>query len=154
MRRVVIVAVLLCLAAPAVAVAAPAQPIPRFSLLEIDRKVGYRNFLPTRPIQGFTYYRWTHKNNVLRVDFRNKAGATVEWRVGPMSGPCDAGKQKSYQLGGNKVWWAQHATEQLAWRCVFDLKGTPLRLAAATSLPATKFGGVGLGTIVAHANRH
>jgi hypothetical protein len=154
MRRLIVLAIFLGLAAPAAALAATAQPIPRFSLLEIDRKVGFRNFLPTRPIQGFTYYRWTDKGNVLRVDFRNRAGATVEWRVQPMSGPCDAGKQKSFQLGGNKVWWAQNATEQVAWRCVFDQSGKPLRLAAATSLPQTKFAGVGLGTIVAHANRH
>jgi hypothetical protein len=139
--------------APA-ALAVTAQPIPRSSLLAIDRKVVYRNFLPTRPIQGFAYSKWSYLRNILRVDFRNKAGATVEWRVQPMTGPCDAGKQASYQLGGNKVWWAQNATEQYAWRCVFDQAGKALRLEAATTLPPTKFAGVGLGTIVAHANRH
>jgi opacity protein-like surface antigen len=154
MRRLLIASLVAVATAPAAASAATAQPIPRNSLLAIDRKAGYRNFLPTRTIQGFAYYRWTDKGNVLRVDFRNKSGAIVEWRVEPMTGPCDAGKQTSYQLGGNKVWWAQGATEQYAWRCVFDQGGKPLRLEAATTLPPTKFAGVGLGTIVAHANRH
>jgi hypothetical protein len=136
------------------AVVAAAMPIPHSSLLAIDHKVGYRNFLPTRTIPGFTYYRWTDKGGILRVDFRNKAGKTIEWRVEPMTGACDAGKQKSYQLGGNKVWWAQGPSEQYAWRCVFDQAGKPLRLEAATTLSPTKFAAPELGVIVAHANRH
>ena len=140
----------LCATASAVA---SVQPIPRPALLRIDRAAGYRNFLPTRPIQGFTYFAWSDKH-ALRVDFRNKTGGVIEWRVEPMTGPCSAGKQTSFQLGGNKVWWAQNAKEQFAWRCVFDQAGKPLRLEAATSLPPAKFGPSGLGVIVAHANRH
>jgi len=148
----IIVAAFAALALPSLAAAA-VQPIPQSALLRIDRAVGYRNFLPTRPIQGFTYFAWSYKN-ALRVDFRNKAGQVVEWRVEPMTGPCDAGKQQSFQLGGNKVWWAQTAKEQFAWRCVFDQAGNALRLEAASSIPPTKFGPSGLGVIVAHANRH
>jgi hypothetical protein len=136
------------------AVVAVAMPIPHPALLAIDRAAGYRNFLPTRAIQGFTYDRWSDKGGVLRVDFRNRAGAILEWRVEPISGACDAGKQQSFQLGGNKVWWAQSAGEQFAWRCVFDQAGKSLRLEAATTLAPTKFGPSGLGVIVAHANRH
>ena len=54
----------------------------------------------------------------------------LEWRVEGMTGSCDAGKQQSLQLGGNKVWWAQDAREQFAWRCVFDQAGKPVRLEA------------------------
>ena len=135
------------------AVLAAAVPIPHNALLAIDRQMTGRNYLPTRVV-GFTYSGWSHKNGVLRVDFRNKSGLRLEWRVLPMSGNCDAGKQKSFQLGGNKVFWAQTATEQRAWRCVFDQAGKPLRLEAATTAPPTRFAPAGLGIVVAHAKRY
>ena len=84
----------------------------------------------------------------------NKAGVRFEWRVVPMSGSCDAGKQKSFQLGGNKVWWAQNGAEQRAWRCVFDQAGKPLRLEAASTAPAARLAPAGLGIVVAHAKRY
>jgi hypothetical protein len=130
-----------------------ALPIPHNALLAIDRAAGYRNYLPTRVI-GFTYTGWSHRAGVLRVEFRNKAGQRFEWRVLPMTGACDAGKQKSFQLGGNKVWWAQSATEQYAWRCVFDQAGKPLRLEAASSAAANTFAPSGLGVVAASAKRY
>ena len=135
------------------AVLAAAVPIPHNALLAIDRHMTGRNYLPTRVV-GFTYSGWSHKNGVLRVDFRNKSGLTFEWRVLPMTGSCDAGKQQSFQVGGNKVWWAQNATEQYAWRCVFDQAGKPLRLEAASSAPTNKLAPVGLGIVAAHAKRY
>jgi hypothetical protein len=105
-------------------------------------------------VSGFTYTGWSHRGGVLRVEFRSKSGLRLEWRVLPMGGTCDAGKQKSFQLGGNKVWWAQAATEQRAWRCVFDQVGKPLRLEAASSAPTTKLAAAGLGVVVAHAKRY
>ena|ERR671937_624316 len=132
---------------------AAALPIPHAALLKIDRAAAYRNFLPTR-VQGLTYVGWSHKGGVLRVEFRSKAGVSVEWRVLPMTGSCDKGEQQSFQLGGNKVWWARNATEQFAWRCVFDQAGKPLRLEAASAAPTSKFAPAGLGVIVAHAKRY
>jgi hypothetical protein len=136
------------------AVLAASTPIPHHALLAIDGRVVYRNFLPTRMLSGFTYRGWSYEKGVLRVDFVNKAGLALQWRVEPMTGTCDAGKQASYQLGGNKVWWAQNAKEQFAWRCVFDLAGKPLRLEAASSAPRTKLGPTGLGFVAAHAKRY
>jgi hypothetical protein len=136
------------------AVVAAATPVPHNALLEIDRSTSYRNFLPTRMLIGFTYRSWSSRGGILRIEFRNKAGLGVEWRVEPMTGTCDAGKQASYQLGGNKVWWAQTPSEQLAWRCVFDQGGKPLRLVAASSASPSKLAGVGLGTVAAHAKRY
>jgi hypothetical protein len=135
------------------AVVTTAVPIPHAALLKIDRAAGDRNFLPTR-VDGFAYTGWSHKGGRLRVEFKNKAGVRFEWRVLPMTGSCDAGEQQSFQLGGNKVWWAQNATEQRAWRCVFDQAGKPLRLEAASSAPANKFAPAGLGVVVAHAKRY
>jgi len=136
------------------AAAAAALPIPHGSLLAIDRAAGYRNFLPTRTLPGFHYAGWSHKGAVLRVEFRNKAGLRFEWRVLAMTGSCHAGKQQSFQLGGNKVWWAQNATEQYAWRCVFDQAGKPLRLEAASRAPTAKLAPAGLGIVAAHAKRY
>ena len=133
--------------------AAAALPIPHAALLKIDRAASYRNFLPTQVI-GFTYQGWSYKQSKLRVEFKNKAGIRFEWRVLPMTGSCDAGKQQSFQLGGNKVWWAQNATEQFAWRCVFDLAGKPVRLEAASSAPTNKLAPAGLGIVAAHAKRY
>jgi len=135
------------------AVLTTALPIPHNALLTIDRAAGYRNYLPTR-VPGFMYASWSKKGAALRVDFRNKSGVRIEWRVLPMSGNCDTGKQKSFQLGGNKVFWAQNATEQYAWRCVFDQAGKPLRLEAATTAPPSRFAPAGLGVVAAHAKRY
>ena len=135
------------------AVLATAVPIPHTALLAIDRSAGYRNYLPTRTLD-FTYAGWSHQAGVLRVEFRNRAGLRFEWRVLPMKGSCDAGKQQSFQLGGNKVWWAQSATEQHAWRCVFDQAGKPLRLEAASSAPVNKLAPAGLGIVASHAKRY
>jgi len=131
-----------------------AVPIPHAALLRIDRAAGYRNFLPTRMLPGFAYRGWTNAGGTLRVEFRNRAGQQLEWRVSSMKGSCDAGKQQSFQLGGNKVWWAQKPSEQVAWRCVFDQAGKPVRLAAASGTPTTKLAPAGLGIVVAHAKRY
>ena len=133
---------------------ATATPIPYHALLAIDGKMTGRNFLPTRMLSGFTYRSWTLKGGILRVNFVNEAGVVVQWRVEPMTGDCDTGKQTSFQLNGNKVWWAQNATEQFSWRCVFDQRGKPLRLEAASTTPPTKLGASGLGVVAASAKRY
>jgi hypothetical protein len=130
-----------------------ALPIPHGALLAIDRAAGYRNYLPTRA-PALAYAGWSHRGGVLRVEFRSKSGVRVEWRVLPMTGACDDGKQRSFQLGGNKVWWAQAGNEQRAWRCVFDQAGKPLRLEAATTAAASRYAPAGLGAIAAHAKRY
>jgi len=122
---------------------ATAMPVPYHSLLAIDGKMTGRNFLPT-----------TLKGGILRVEFVNKAGLAIEWRVEPMTGNCDTGKQTSFQLNGNKVWWAQQGPVQVSWRCAFDQRGKPLRLAAASTAPTTKLAGSGLGIVAASAKRY
>jgi hypothetical protein len=152
MRRL---ALALALAAFAAAPASASRPLSGSALLAIDGKALYRNFLPTTMLSGFTYRSWTYKSGVLRVDFRNKAGWDLQWRVGPMSAhSCATGMQQSFQLNGNKVWWAQNAAGQFAWRCEFGLDGIPLRLEAASSVPSTKFANIGLGVIAASAKRY
>ena len=152
MKRTLIAAALAALVPPSAALAA--RPLPETAVLAIDRKAAFRNFVPTRMLPGFAYDSWSYRGGVLRIDFRNRAGRTIVWRVAPMSGACDAGKQKSFQLAGNKVWWAQSAGSQRAWRCVFGQDGKPLRLSASSTTPRTQLADVGLGRIAASAHRY
>ena len=55
---------------------------------------------------------------------------------------------KSFQLDGVKVWWAQTAGGQAAWRCVNGMK-----LVVATSLAPNRFADSGLGIIAASGHR-
>jgi hypothetical protein len=139
------------LAGPA---AAAERPVSGPALLAIDRAAGFRNYLPTRMLIGYRYESWSMKNGVLRVVFRNQAGRQVDWTVARMVGSCDRGKQKSFQLAGNKVWWAQDAKGQRAWRCVFGQDGKPLRLSASSATPPDKLADTGLGTVVASGKRY
>src|SRR5438445_22056 len=83
------------------AVLATATPIPHAALLKIDHAAGYRNFLPTRMLPGFTYRGWNFRGGVLRVEFRNPAGiaagvAGAGPRVGrgpPLEPVVDVGDQ-------------------------------------------------------------
>jgi hypothetical protein len=144
----------LAVAVGGTAAQAATRPVSGSALLAIDKRAGFRNFLPTRMLFGFTYTGWSYRGNVLRVHFRNKAGWVVEWRVEPMAGTCDAGGAKTFQLDGNKVWWQQFGAEQQAWRCVFGLDGKPLRLVAASRTPPTKLSDSGLGVVAASAKRY
>ena len=153
MRKLAVVLLLIAFtASPALAAT---RPLSGSVLLAIDGRAGFRNFLPTRMLSGFTYSSWSFRSGVLRIDFRNKAGWDVQWRVGPMSaGSCAVGRQKSFQLDGNKVWWAQNAANQFAWRCEFGLDGKPLRLEAASATPPAKLADVGLGIVAASGKRY
>ncbi len=151
MRRITVVALLAALALP---VAGFARPVPDAALLVIDGKAVNRNFLPTRMLPGYSYASWSYRNGVLGISFRNKAGRTLVWAVAPMTGRCDTGRQASFQLGGNKVWWAQSGGVQRAWRCVFGMDGIPLRLTASSATPPSKLAGVGLGVVAASAKRY
>ena len=134
--------------------AASVRPVSGAALLAIDRKAVNRNFLPTRMLHGYSFDSWSYRNGVLRLEFRNPAGSTIDWTVAPMAGNCDVGKQGSFQLAGNKVWFAQAGGTQRAWRCVFGMEGRALRLTASSRTSPSKLAGVGLGTVAASAKRY
>lgn len=136
------------------AAAASVRPVSGAPLLSIDRKAVNRNFLPTRMLHGYSFDSWSYRNGVLRLGFRNPAGSTIAWTVAPMTGDCDQGKQGSFQLAGNKVWFAQAGGVQRAWRCTFGAEGRALRLTASSTTSPSKLAGVGLGTVVASAKRY
>lgn len=113
-------------------------------------------YVPTRVAASYHYAHWTFtpaSRPALRIWFRNRAGREWTFVASPRTGPCDRGKEKTFQLAGNKVYWSHTANEQQAWRCVTGASGKPVQLTAATAMPPTRFADVGLGTIVASARR-
>jgi hypothetical protein len=113
----------------------------------IKQKAPLLAYVPARLAIGWHYERWTHAG-ALRITFSNKAGNEIVFAAAPFKGNCRAGMTKSFQLAGNKFYWAQTASEQQAWRCVNGMK-----LAVTTSLPPNRFADVGLGRIAASGQR-
>lgn len=151
MRKLVAILALAAALMPAAALAA--GPVPQRVVLAVDRTVPIANFMPTRMLPGYSYAGWSYRKGVLRIVFRAPGARTIVWTVQPMSGRCDAGKQKSFQLAGNKVYWAGSPGPQHAWRCVTGPTGGPVRLSVSTTQPPTRFADVGLGRVAASARR-
>lgn len=133
-----------------VAVAA-APPVPLRSQQAIKQRTTLYAYLPARVPIGFRYYRWsfTPKPAALRIVFRNKAGWEIVFSASPGAACTGAGKEKSFQLDGNKVYWSHTATEQHAWRCVVGRNHKLIRLTASTTVLPTKFSDTGLGQVAA-----
>jgi hypothetical protein len=154
MRKVAMIC--LCAAAAPASVSAASPPVvPLHSQQMIKQRTNLYAFVPTRVGAGFRYYRWAFQPGAqpaLRIWFRHESNPSwvIVFVASPQRGPCEAGKEKSFQLDGNKVYWSHTADEQQAWRCVpspVTLK--PIRLTAATPLPPTRWADSGLGRIVA-----
>ncbi|MEP6977509.1 MAG: hypothetical protein ABI948_05600 [Thermoleophilia bacterium] len=137
---------LIALAALAVA-AAP--PVPLRAQRAIKQRTQVNAYVPARIPSGFRYYRWSLKSPGLRIVFRNKAGWEIVFSASSAAGCSAAGKEKSFQLDGNKVYWSHTETGQEAWRCVTGVNHFRVRLAASTTIPPTKFSDTGLGQVAA-----
>jgi hypothetical protein len=136
-------------AAAGTSAAAAATPVvPAFSQHRIAASVPALAYVPARLAIGWRYSRWNREGIALRIVFVNEAGREIVFSVSRFAGECRAGMAKSFQLDGVKVWWAQTATDQRAWRCVNGRK-----LMAATTLGADRFADVGLGRVVASGHR-
>jgi hypothetical protein len=129
--------------------AAAAQPVvPAFTQHQIARRAPRLAYVPARVASGYRYHRWTFAGGALRIRFRNPAKHEIVFVAATQHGPCAAGREKTFQQAGNKVYWAQTASGQQAWRCVAGV-----RLAASTSQPPTRFADVGLGRVAASAHK-
>ncbi len=116
---------------------------------QIAQKAPLVAYTPARLAIGWRYSKWsTGDFGALNIVFRNKAGRQIVFTAAQFKGNCRAGMTKSFQLAGNKVYWAEGAGVQQAWRCVNGMK-----LVASTSLPPNRFADVGLGRIVASGHR-
>jgi hypothetical protein len=150
MRRGLLLATL-AVAGVTAAVASAASPVvPRHSQLALRAKLPSLAYVPARVPSGFHYYRWaTTTRPALRIWFRDKAQHEITFVAVRLVGTCAAGREKTFQLDGNKVYWSHTANEQQAWRCVVGPDKRAVRLVAATSLPPTTFSDSGLGRVAA-----
>jgi hypothetical protein len=114
---------------------------------QIVAKAPQLAYAPSRLAPGWRYSHWTHAGAV-RIWFTNKAGREIVFVAARFAGDCRAGREKTFQLAGVKVYWGHTADEQEAWRCVSGVK-----LVAATSLPPDRFADVGLGRLAASGHR-
>jgi hypothetical protein len=122
-------------------------PVPVSAQHAIAKRAPLYAYVPARVGNGYRYAGWTSSSGV-RIIFRNAAGRTIVFSASRQHGVCSAGREKTFQLAGNKVYWSQSATGQQAWRCV-----GAVRLAASTTLPPTKFADVGLGRIASSGHK-
>ena len=155
MRGRAAIAILACvvvLGQAGVAWAGTSPLVPAVVQARIERASPGLAYVPTRIAPGFRYVRWRSGEDAVRIWFRNGAGWEVVFVAVPQQGACTAGKEKSFQLAGNKVYWSHTENEQEAWRCVSRL-GRTVRLAAVTAKPASRVADVGLGTVVASGKR-
>ena len=147
-RSVVFALAVLAVAAGAASAASPV--VPRHSQLAIRVRLPSLAYVPARVPSGFKYYRWaTTTRPALRIWFRDKAQHEITFVATHQVGQCAAGREKTFQLDGNKVYWSHTANEQQAWRCVVGPDKRLVRLTAATPLPPTKFADTGIGRVAA-----
>lgn len=114
----------------------------------IVRRAPTLAYVPARAAIGYRYRTWTFAGGAVRIWFRNRAGKEIVFVAARRTRPCASGNEKTFQLAGNKVYWAHTSEEQQAWRCVDGVE-----LAAASPQPPTEFADVGLGRVAASAHR-
>lgn len=154
MRRAVLLSLLVGGIAAASASAATAPVVPRHSQTALRHKLPSLAYVPTRVGFGFRYYRWaTTTRPALRIWLRDKAKREITFVATFQKGACAAGREKTFQIDGNKVYWSHTADEQQAWRCVKGANGRLVRLTVATPIPPTRFAEVGIGRIAASGQR-
>jgi hypothetical protein len=142
------------LALAGIASAAKASMVPLFVQNLIAKRSPQLAYVPTRiAAPSFRYVAYQASATRVSETFAQTPNRKIVFTAIPYSAPCAEGKRTSFQLSGNKVYWAQLDNTQMAWRCVTGPTGHQLRLAASTTLGLTQFANVGLGTIVASALR-
>jgi hypothetical protein len=147
------------LAALAVAALLPASlsaanpVVPPFIQKLVRAKAGGLAYVPTRVPFRYRYVGYGWKGRVLTIktadrrfplDGRHSLAFTAR-RVGGTLAGCGDGREKTLQMGGNKVYW----DGEVAWRCVRGSDGRVVRLAASgPNLPD-----VALSRVVASGKR-
>jgi hypothetical protein len=152
MRPVAVFTALLLAAAP-VAAARSTPVVPPFIQQLAQGRAGALAYVPTRVPFGYRYvgYRWSGRVLEIRVadrrfplDGRHSLVFTAQRFRGTLAS-CGSGREKTLQMGGNKVYWDGAD----AWRCVRGTDGRLVRLAASgPNLPD-----VALGRVAASGKR-
>jgi hypothetical protein len=156
MRRFALVSfVLLALSAGSAFAFMPSHPVPASIEQQIAKRAGLESYSPARMMTGWHYTRWQYVPGELRIWFANRSNWPVKFDVTPLlAKTCAAGKQQTFQLSGNKVYWSQSTDpsvdyQQQAWRCVKSPSGHWMRIVVSSPVSATKLAGVGLGGVAA-----
>lgn len=144
----------LALVAPAAAAATPAVPTSVQS--QIRARAGVAAYVPTRLPFRYRYraFAFNRSTGILTVRFADvrylatkhprRLYVSVQRYGGTLAG-CGAGRQKTLQLDGNKV----YADADVAWRCQRTPRGSIVKITASgPPLPD-----VALGRVVASAKR-
>ena len=154
-RRLIVTGTLIAGFLVASVAAASTPPVPLHAQQAIKHRTTAYAYVPARVPLGFGYYRWSFapKPAALRIAFRNNAGWEIVFSASPGAACTGAGKEKAFQLDGNKVYWSHTATDQQAWRCVVGPSHKLIRLTATTTVPPTKFSDTGLGQVAAAGRR-
>jgi hypothetical protein len=136
------------------ALAGSSHPVPAAVEHQIAARAGLESYTPARMLTNWHYVRWQYVPGELRIWFTNRSNWQVKFDVTPLrTADCAVGKQKTFQLAGNKVYWSQVTDPtveyvQQAWRCVKHPSGRWVRLVASSQVPPTKLADVGLGMVV------
>jgi hypothetical protein len=133
--------------------AKPNPVVPPFIQKLVRAKAGGLAYVPTRIPFRYRYVGYGWKGRVLTIktadrrfplDGRHSLAFTAR-RVGGTLAGCGDGREKTLQMGGNKVYW----DGEVAWRCVRGSDGRVVRLAASgPNLPD-----VALSRVVASGKR-
>lgn len=137
--------------------AATPPPVPVAVQQAIVLRTPQLGFVPARVPTGYRYlkWRWAEQPGILRIWFRNEAGKQVVFSSTWQYDSCAAGKLKTFQMAGVKVYWGQGPADQEAWRCLSapGTGGVLVQLTASTTQPPTTFADVGLGRVAASAHK-
>jgi hypothetical protein len=137
-----------------IASAAKTSMVPLFVQNLIATRSPQLAYVPTRiAAPSFKYVGFKASAAIVSETFGQTPNRKIVFTAIPYSAPCAEGKRTSFQLSGNKVYWAQLDNTQMAWRCVTSPSGHQVRLAASTTLALSQFASEGLGVIVASALR-
>lgn len=107
-------------------------------------------YVPASAPNGYRYAIWHWRQNLgeMHVILRNGARKTIDFVAEWQYGRCTGGRQKTFAFKHTQVWWAQHGTQQRAWRCI-PASGLRIELAASTSQPASALAPSALARAVA-----
>jgi hypothetical protein len=156
MRKVALVGTLIVavFVLAGIASAGKTSMVPLFVQNLIAKRSPQLAYVPTRiPAPIFKYVAYQASATRVSETFAQTPKRKVVFTAILYSAPCAEGKRTSFQLSGNKVYWAQLDNTQMAWRCVIGPSGHQVRLAASSTLSPGRFANEGLGVIVASALR-
>jgi hypothetical protein len=111
-----------------------------------ERRAGSLAYIPTRAPFGYRYlsYTWNattkqftirlHDKHYAASNTRRTVSVTASWFTRPLA-QCGIGNEKSYQVGGNKVF---SAGGTLTWRCVKGAGGRIVKISSSgQNMPAS-----------------